>query len=291
MAPEARIRLTAGGLPSAVSTLVRDARTTIGWSQRELAARVGTSQTKIWRIERADPGALDVATLDRVLSALGLRSTLEVEGHHLADRREQRDRLHARLMAAMAGRLHRCGWVVATEVPIGGRELRGWVDIVAYRAADAAMATFELKTDLPDIGGLQRQLDWYERAAPWVARRLGWRVERFVSAVICLDTQAVADRLDEHRWLLRAAFPGEGRALVAWLEEPTSRPPQGRAIAVTDLAARRGLGLRASRLHGRRARPAYRDYAEAATLVRQRKPPGRTSRIDRSRNGSASPSR
>ena len=277
----------AGGLPSAVATLVRDARSTIGWSQRELAARVGTSQTKIWRIERADPGALDAATLDRVLSALGLRSTLEVEGHHLADRREQRDRVHARLMAAMAGRLHRRGWAVVTEVPIGGGAPRGWVDLVAYRAADAAMATFELKTDLPDIGGLQRQVDWYERAAPWVARRLGWRVERFASAVICLDTQAVADRLDEHRWLLRPAFPGEGRVLAAWLEKPTSPPPQGRAIAVTDLAARRGLGLRWSRLEGRRGRPAYRDYAEVAGLVRQQKPRVRAPRIDRSRHGSA----
>ncbi len=289
MAPEARIRVTAGGLPSAVATLVRDARTTIGWSQRELAARVGTSQTKVWRIERADPSALDVATLDRVLSALGLRSTLDVEGHHLADRREQRDLVHARLMAAMTGRLQRCGWTVATEVPIGAGAPRGWVDLVAFRAPDAAMATFELKTSLPDIGGLQRQVDWYERAAPWVARRLGWRAERYATAVICLDTQDVANQLDEHRWLLRPAFPGGARALAAWLEETTSPPPHGRAIAVADLAARRGLGLRSSRLEGRRARPAYRDYAEAAGLVRQQKPRATTSRIDRSRSRSAPP--
>ena len=267
MAPEARIRIEAAGMSAAVATLVRDARSTIGWSQRELAHRVGTSQTKIWRIERADPGALDVATLDRVLSALGLRSMLEVEGHHLADRREQRDRVHARLMAAMAGRLERCGWVAVTEVPIGSREPRGWIDLVAFRAWDAAMATFELKSDLPDIGGLLRQVDWYERAAPWVARRLGWRAEHFAIAVICLDTQAVASRLDEHRWLLRPAFPGRAGMLATWLGDSTSPIPEGRVMAVTDLAARRGLALRSSRLEGQRARPAYLDYADAARFV------------------------
>ena len=278
-------------MSAAVATLVRDARSTIGWSQRELAGRVGTSQTKIWRIERADPSALDIATLDRVLSALGLRSTLEVVGHHLDDRREQRDRVHARLTAALAGRIARCGWAVATEVPIGDREPRGWIDLVAYRDRDAAMATFELKTELTDIGGLLRQIDRYERAAPWVARRLGWRPERFAVAVMCLDTHAVADRLDEHRTLLRAAFPGGARTLAAWLADPKSAPPWGRTIAVMDLSARRSLALFPSRLEGRRSRPAYRDYADAAGLVRQQAPRARTRRTDRSDARSAPPRR
>lgn len=157
---------------------------------------------------------------------------------------------------------------VETEVPIGSGVPRGWIDLLAYREADAALATFELKTDLPDVGGLQRQVSWYERAAPWAARRLGWRPERFVVAVVCLDTQAVADRPDEHRSLLRATLPGGARALAAWLEDPAATIPRGWSLAVTDLTPRRSLALAPSRLDGRRSPPAYRNYADAAAHLR-----------------------
>ena len=278
MAPLARIRLQAGSLPGAIGALVRDTRLEIGWSQDELAVRTGTSQTKIWRIEHGDPSALDLAMVDGVLSALGLRTTLEVEGRHLADRADQRDPVHAALAGAVAGRLKRCGWDVASEVPTGRSSPTGWIDLVGYRSRDAALAIIELKADLPDIGGLQRQVTWYEREAPFAARRLGWLPATAAVIVVCLNTAAVTQQLREHRGLLAAAFPGDASAVSAWLRDPAAPPPPARTLVVTDLAPRRGLALAPAGLHGRAAAPTYRDYAEVAGVLAARRPAERQGR-------------
>lgn len=273
MAPITRIRLQAGLLPSVIGSLIREARETIGWSQDELAERAGASQTRIWRMERGDANAFDLGTLDRVLAALGLRSTLEVEGRHLGDRDDQRDRVHAALAAALAGRLRRAGWIVESEVPTGAHAPTGWIDLVAFREQDAALLIIEIKADLPDIGGLQRQVSWYEREAPYVARRLGWRPERIVVAVVCLDTASIATRLREHRELLAAAFPADARAFAAWLSGPAAPFDGRRTLVVSDLAPHRGLALSASALQGARSAPAYADYADAAALLNRRRRP------------------
>jgi transcriptional regulator with XRE-family HTH domain len=270
MTPLARIRLQSTTLPAAIGELVRDTRLAIGWSQAELGARVGASQTTIWRIEHGDPGTIDLGTVQRVLASLGLRATLEVEGRHLADRADQRDRVHAALIAAIAGRLRRFGWMVETEVPTGAASPTGWIDALAYRERDAAMAIIEVKTDLPDVGGLQRQVTWYEREAPYAARRLGWHPASTNVIVICLSSAAVAARLREHRELLGPAFPGDPRTAERWLRDPGASPPAGRTLALTDLARRRDPALQPSGLHGRGIRPAYRDYAHAASILRAR---------------------
>lgn len=114
-------------------------------------------------MERGAARATDLRVLDRALTALGLRTTLEIEGRHLADRADQRDPVHAALTLAMAGRLARCGWAIATEVPTGRASPTGRIDRLGYRSRDAALAIVELKADLPDVGGLQRQVASYER--------------------------------------------------------------------------------------------------------------------------------
>jgi HTH-type transcriptional regulator/antitoxin HipB len=270
MTPLVRLRLKAGTLPSAVGEFVRETRQVIGWSQAELGARAGTSQTTVWRIEHGDPGAIDLATIHRVLESLGLRATLEVEGRHLADRADQRDRVHAALASAVAGRLRRCGWAVETEVPTGATSPTGWIDVLAHREHDSALAIVEVKTDLPDIGGLQRQVAWYEREGPYAARRLGWQPASTTVLVVCLNTAAVARRLRDHRDLLAPAFPGDPRAAERWLRDAGASRPIGRTLAITDLAPRRGPALEPSGLHGRSVRPAYRDYAHAASVLASR---------------------
>ena len=257
---------------------MRDARLEIGWSQDELAVRTGTSQTMIWRIEHGDPRALNLAVIDGVMSALGLRTTLEVEGRHLADRADQRDPVHAALASAVAGRLRRCGWQVASEVPTGRGAPTGWIDLLGYRSRDAALAIVELKADLPDIGGLQRQVTWYEREAPFAARRLGWLPASAAVIVVCLDTDAVARSLRDHRGLLASSFPGDVATVSAWLRDPAAPPPSARTLAVTDLAPHRGLALGSAGLHGRAPAPSYRDYAEAAGVLSARRPSWRPRR-------------
>jgi len=272
-----RIPVSAGSLIAVVGMLVRETRETIGWTQAELGARTGTSQTKVWRVERQRPGALDLATLDSFLTALGLRLTLEASGWHLQDRAEQRDLVHAALVQAFAGRLRRIGWIVHTEVPTGRDAPTGWIDLLAFREQDAALLTGEIKSRIDDVGGLQRQVDRYDREALWAARRLGWQPEVTRVAVVCLDSEEVAAAARINMGILAPAFPGDPGALDAWLRNPGAPPPVGRTLAMVDLAPRRGPKLLRTPLSGRRrSAPAYAGYAQAAAALRapRRRPAG-----------------
>ena len=60
-----------------VGEKVRDARETAGLSQRELAARMGTSQAAVARLEAGGVGAT-LTTLQKVAAALDLKVTVEL---------------------------------------------------------------------------------------------------------------------------------------------------------------------------------------------------------------------
>lgn len=259
----ARIDLRTRTIAASVGEVVRDARRLVGWSQRELAARAGTSQATVWRLETEQAPRLDAVTVDRVLQALGLRATLEINDRHLEDRRRQVDAVHALLNPYVERRLRRAGWQTATEVQIGDPEPRGWIDTLAFREADRALLVEETKTDLPDMGALQRSLTFYERASWATARRLGWRPLTVQVLTVCLDTSAVRQRLAGNRTGIAAAFPGQVDELAAWLRDPTARRPRGWTMALADPGSRATRWLRVAL--GDRRRPApYADYADAA---------------------------
>ncbi len=60
-----------------VGEKVRDAREAAGFSQRELAARMGTSQAAVARLEAGGVGAT-LTTLQKVAAALDLKVTVEL---------------------------------------------------------------------------------------------------------------------------------------------------------------------------------------------------------------------
>ena len=60
-----------------VGEKVRDAREAAGLSQRELAARMGTSQAAVARLEAGGVGAT-LTTLQKVAAALDLKVTIEL---------------------------------------------------------------------------------------------------------------------------------------------------------------------------------------------------------------------
>ena len=276
MSPLLRLPLRPGQLTDQLADLVRTTRTRIGWTQDELADRALTSQTKIWRMEHAASGALDLETLDRVLSQLGLQVVLEVDGRHLVARTEQRDLVHAALLGVLASRLRRAGWEVATEVPTGASAPTGWIDLLAFRRADRALVLGEVKTALPDVGGLQRQVAFYQREAAWAARRQGWLPESITTLVACLDTVDVATSLVANRLVLAPAFPGDPRVLESWLQTPGAPRPSGPTLCAIDLVERRRhLDLRRTTLVGRRSKPPYAGYAEAAARLEGRRPGSR----------------
>jgi transcriptional regulator with XRE-family HTH domain len=253
----------------AVADLVRDSRELIGWSQRELAARAGTSQATICRLEADTASSIGFEVVERVLGALGLRVSLDVNGRHLDDRRRQRDEVHARLNGFVARRIQRMGWLTATEVPVGGGTPRGWIDVLAYREADRALLIEETKTDLPDMGALQRSLAFYEREAWSAARRLGWRAVRSSVLVVALDSATVAQRLADNRDLVGLAFRARIPDVTAWLQDPSCPAPRGWSIGCCDPVSRSPGWLRPTMLGSRRRPPAYESYADAAGRLRR----------------------
>ncbi len=256
----------------AIADLVRDSRELIGWSQRDLAAAAGTSQTTICRLEAGTTASIGLDVVERVLEALGLRVSLSVNGRHLDDRRRQRDGVHARVNGFVARRLERWSWLTATEVRVGGDVPRGWIDLLAYREADRSLLIEETKTDLPDMGGLQRSLGFYQREAWDAARRLGWRPIRSSVLVVMLDSATVARRLADNRDLVGLAFPARIADVAAWLEDPSRQAPRGWAIGCCDPASRASAWLRPTMLGSRRRQPAYEDYADAAIRLLRSQP-------------------
>jgi len=252
-----------------LADLVRSSRALIGWSQEELARRAGTSQATVWRIETDRAGRLDLAIVTRVLSALGIHASISADLRHLADRRHQADSVHAVLNGYAARRFERLGWDTATEVAVGRPAPRGWIDLVAYRPEDRTLVVEETKTDLPDMGGLQRSVAFYEREAPFAARSLGWDPVRVIVLVVALDTEVIEARLRTNRDLAARAFPAPAGATLAWIADAARPAPTGWTFALADPATRGARWLHAPLLGAGHRSPAYVDYADAARrLVR-----------------------
>lgn len=252
-------------LAADVGRVVLDARTALGWSQEELSRRSGLSQSAISRLERGLHSGLDLDDLDRLAAACGGRLRLVFEAPFLADRTRQRDRVHARCIGFVARRLERAGWLVLTEVEIAGSAGPGWIDVLAYQPDSATLLVVEVKTEVHDVGRIQRTLDWYERRSWSAARRSGWRPARSVGALLVLETAAVDTAVRDNRDLLGRTFGGRVEDLSALVDGSAPGSPMSRRyIAGFDPRSRRATWLRPTKLQGRRTPPAYLDYADAA---------------------------
>ena len=265
--PDERLNIGDRGFTAQLAELVRDARTLIGWSQRELAERADTSQPTVSRLEHDRSTHLDLVVARRLLAELGIRARLDVDAHHLADRRRQHDGVHAILNGYGARRLEALGWRIATEVRIGDGAPRGWIDLLAFREADRSLLVDETKTELRDIGGLQRSLAFYEREAWEVARRLGWRPARTKVLVLGLDSGAIGRQILDTHDLIGRAFPASVPEMLGWLADPARRPPGGWCLALADPRARRDAWLRETPLTSRRRVHPFADYADAAAQL------------------------
>ena len=244
---------------------VRETRTRLRWSQRALAQRSGVAQSRISRIERAALPSLRLAEVDHLLGAMGARYRLELDPPWV-DRPRQADVVHARCCAHVARRLSFLGWVVAREVEIDGGRSRGWIDVLAYHEPSRRLLVIEVKTEIHDIGRIERSLNWYAREAPLAARRLGWRPSTVGSALLVLDTTANGATLRTNSELMRVGFPSRARALRAVVEG--TAPIDGeRHLALIDPRSRRSAWLRPTVLEGRHSPAPYRDYIDAVRMI------------------------
>lgn len=78
--PKLRARIDAAVARATIGVLVKRARTVAGLTQAQLAARAGTTQAVIARIEGGKAFTASLDLLDRVARALGGRLSVEFEG-------------------------------------------------------------------------------------------------------------------------------------------------------------------------------------------------------------------
>ena len=241
---------------------IRSIRHAVGWTQKELGARVGQTQGWVSRVENGRIEDLTFSAADRLLGALGARLVVSIDAPYLGDRRRQREPAHSRMSAYVATRLSRVGWQVATEVEIGGDRSRGWIDILAYHPSTGMLLVIELKTEIHDLSAIQRSLGWYQREAWGAARRLGWRPRKVIGCLLLLATEANDIRSTENRDVLGADFPARTRDLNAIVAGGIPADGARRGVAMVDPRSRRNAWLRPLRIDGRRRPAPYRNYAD-----------------------------
>jgi transcriptional regulator with XRE-family HTH domain len=232
----------------------------MGWSQAELACRAHLSQPTVSAIERGRIGDVTFETAWRLLDALGARASLAIDPPYLGDRSRQADAAHARCTSHVGRRLERAGWQVAREVEVGGGRSRGWIDILAYHPRTGLVLVVEVKTELRDLGQIERTLGWYEREAWASARRLSWRPTRVVGVLLLLGTEANEDRVRSNRDALDGAFRLRAVDLRRMVEGSVAGIV-GRGLAMIDPRSKRRLWIRPTRIDGRRSPAPYTDYA------------------------------
>jgi transcriptional regulator with XRE-family HTH domain len=243
----------------------RAARLDRGLTQAQVGKAAEISRSMVAAIEAGDCAAT-LEVLDRAARALDSTLVVELRPGLVVGRSDQQDAVHAAVVAAVRRWLERRGFTCIVEVPIVDGRIRGWIDLLACDPVSGRLVVVEVKTELRDLGGLQRQVGWYVRAAPGAVAAVGWRPTRVVAMVVFLATVENDARLDAQRDAICSTFPLRGRALFGAL---AGEMHDGWGIAMVD-PRRRGsrlwMGLR---LDGRRTPAPYASYADFLSVARR----------------------
>ena len=252
-------------------------RRALGLTQRELGLRIGRSQTFVSAVERG-VARLDVRDAGALCRALGGTFVFGVEAPHMLGGGRTVDAAHARCVAYVARWLGREGWLVEREVGIGGGSRPGWIDVLAFHPASRVLLVVEVKSEVLDVGQVERQLGWYEREAEVAARRIGWLPAAIFGCLIVLATEANDRLMRETRVAFAAAFPCRGRALAGILAGGPLPIGPRRGIALIDPRSKTRRWCRLTVLDGRRSIAPYRNYADFIRAIgRRRRRSGRGS--------------
>ena len=199
---------------------VRLLRRRRGWSQQRLAGEARVSRWVISEIEAGRGDRIAVERLVRVVAGLGgyLSVRIQFQGEGL-DR--LRDRRHAALVDQLVARLRGAGWEVATEVSFNVFGERGSIDILAFEPMSGALLVIEVKSVVPDIGGMLATLDRKVRLARELAEARGWRVRSLGRLLVLPEARTARRRIEEHEATFRNAFPARNVEVNRWLRTPS----------------------------------------------------------------------
>ena len=199
---------------------IRALRHRRGWRQEDLAAAARVSRGVVARLEQGRGDRAPVATLERVASALGARVIVRLDWQG-----EGLDRLldarHAALVDLVVRVMSSAGWLCATEVTFNVYGDRGSVDVLAFHPESGMCLVVEVKSAIPEIGGMLMTLDRKARLAPRIAADRGWRPTAVGRLLVVGDGRTARRRFTEHQAMFDSAFPVRGWAARRWLAHPT----------------------------------------------------------------------
>lgn len=228
-----------------VGLVLRALRRRRGWTQAQLAARAGCSQSLVSNVERGHLAGVAVQTLRSLFGAVDARVLIEARWRG-AELEGLLDAEHAAICAATAGRLERFGWTSLQEVTYAFGTERGSIDVLGVDAARRAVLVCEIKSDVPSAEATGRKLDEKRRLAPLITRdRLGWTPAAVGTVLVLPESRRLRDLLGGPAEVLARMFPVHSRRVTAWLRRPAG------ALAATwflrDITARNGPRVRAAR--------------------------------------------
>lgn len=205
----------------AIGRLLRQLRLRLGWRQSDIAGRAGVSRSVYSDAERGHLDQLTVGTLRQISAVLEVRLPLEPSWRGGRIERVLSGR-HASMAERLTSKLVAWGWEVRPEASFNHFGERGVVDLVAWHPVYRTLLLIEIKTELVDISGLLTVTDRRRRLAEVIARERDWKPEVVAQWVVVAAGRTNQRRVAEHRAILRAAFPADGRAVSGWLRKPST---------------------------------------------------------------------
>ena len=206
-----------------LGSLFRAIRIRRGWRQADLAVRTSVSRGFISLVERGHLATVSLRALRRV--AVALEVSLDVVPRWRGgDAARILQAGHAALHESIAQHLDAVGgWEHAPEVSFSIFGERGVIDILAFHRESASLLVIELKTEVVDVEDLLVTMDRRRRLAKAIAAERGWAGTSVSGWVVIAESDMNRRLLRQYAATLRAAFPGDGRAVRAWLRRPASR--------------------------------------------------------------------
>lgn len=202
---------------------VRFLRRRRGWRQADLGSAAGISRGTVSLLERGHFEGVTIGTMRRLSAAIDLRIDL-VPRWRGAEVGRMLGRRHSLLHEAFARHLDaHPAWTFRPEVSYSIYGERGVIDMLAWHAERAMLLVVEFKTELVDVNDLIGTMDRRRRLAIRIGRDAGWVATAVSSLVVLVGSRTNRRRAAEHRTVLRAAFPSDGRRLDGWLRD-SARP-------------------------------------------------------------------
>ena len=243
-----------------IGSTIRTARIRKGWRQEDLAAEAHVSRATISRMERGHFGSLPLDLLRNACVALEISLDL-VPRWRGGDLDRMLSLRHSQLHESVARALVADfpEWMLVPEASFSIYGERGVIDLLLWHPGRRALLVIELKTDLVDVNELLGTMDRKRRLAWQVAKDRGWAPVTVSAWIVVAGSRTNERRITEHRTMLRAGYPADGRTMRRWLSDPVGAIA---GLSMWPVAASGGRGLGPTRRV--RVRPAKAAAAPAA---------------------------